>query len=109
MSLYIGIAYEVVLFQEWLVFQVGHKRVFGIILAAFTAFNNIADFMGRCNNVVGWFDNTNRFMGTGGSEGGNQVTARLNLHFSRVVSSAILVSLLSHKRAHPTGPVFLHS
>lgn len=76
MPLYIGIAYEVVLVQEWLVFQVGHKRVFGIILAAFTAFNNIADFMGRCNNVVGWFDNINRFMGTGGSEGGNQVTVQ---------------------------------
>ena len=27
MPLYIGIAHEVVLFQEWLVFQVGHKRV----------------------------------------------------------------------------------
>ena len=48
--------------------------MFGVILAAFTVFNNIADFMGRCNNVVGWFDNINRFMGTGGSEGGNQVT-----------------------------------
>lgn len=33
-------------------------------MAAFTAFNNIPDFMGRCNNVVGWFDNINRFMGT---------------------------------------------
>ena len=58
--------YGVVRFQEWLVFQVGHKRVFGIILAAFTAFNNITDFMGRCSNVVGWFDNINRCMSTGG-------------------------------------------
>lgn len=30
--------------------------------------------MGRANNVVGWFDNINRFMGSGGTEGGNQVT-----------------------------------
>jgi len=57
--------------------QVGHKRVFGVILAAFTAFNNIADFMGRCNNVVGWFDNINRFMGSGGSQGESQVTSQL--------------------------------
>lgn len=57
-----------------LIFKVGHKRVFGVIMAAFTAFNNIADFMGRCNNVVGWFDNINRFMGTGGSQGGSQIT-----------------------------------
>ena len=48
-----------------------------MILAAFTAFNNIADFMGRCNNVVGWFDNINRFMGSGGSQGESQVTSQL--------------------------------
>ncbi|PFX28976.1 hypothetical protein AWC38_SpisGene6250 [Stylophora pistillata] len=54
--------------------KVGHKRVFGVIMAAFTVFNNIADFMGRCNNVVGWFDNINRFMGTGVFEGGSQIT-----------------------------------
>lgn len=46
-------------------------------MAAFTAFNSIADFMGRCNNVVGWFDNINRFMGSGGNEGENQVTKQL--------------------------------
>lgn len=50
--------------------------MFGIIRDVFTVFNYIADFMGRCNNVVGWFDNINRFMGTGGSEGGNQVTVQ---------------------------------
>ena len=43
-------------------------------MAAFTAFNNIADFMGRANNVVGWFDNINRFMGSGGTEGEDQIT-----------------------------------
>lgn len=57
-----------------IIFQAGQKRVFGVILAAFTAFNNIADFMGRANNVVGWFDNINRFMGSGGTEAQNQVT-----------------------------------
>jgi len=45
-------------------------------LAAFSAFSKIADFLGRCNNVVGWFDNINRFMGTGGSQGESQVTVQ---------------------------------
>ncbi|KAL9964338.1 hypothetical protein ACROYT_G027967 [Oculina patagonica] len=31
--------------------------------------------MGRANNVVGWFDNINRFMGSGGTEGADQVTS----------------------------------
>lgn len=46
-------------------------------MAAFTAFNNIADFMGRCNNVKGWFDNINGFMGSGGDQGESQVTTQL--------------------------------
>lgn len=60
--------------SRWNVFKVGQKRFLGAILAAFTVFNNIADFMGRANNVVGWFDNINRFMGSGGKEGGDQIT-----------------------------------
>ena len=42
-------------------------------MAAFTLFNNLADFMGRVNNVVGWFDNIDRFMETGGTESESQV------------------------------------
>ena len=49
-------------------FQARHKRVFGMILAAFTAFNDIADFMGRANDVMGWFDSINRFMGSQSEE-----------------------------------------
>ena len=52
-----------------------------MIMAAFTAFNTIADFMGRCNNVVGWFDNINRFMGTGGSQGSDGVSTE---HLQRI-------------------------
>ena len=29
--------------------------------------------MGRVNNVVGWFDNIDRFMGSGGTESESQV------------------------------------
>ncbi|KAL9964336.1 hypothetical protein ACROYT_G027964 [Oculina patagonica] len=54
--------------------EAGQKRAFPAILAAFTVFSNIADFMGQANNVVGWFDNINRFMGSGGTEGADQVT-----------------------------------
>ena len=42
-------------------------------MAAFTLFNNLADFMGRVNNVVGWFDNIDRFMGSGGTQSESQV------------------------------------
>lgn len=42
-------------------------------MAAFTLFNNLADFMGRANNVVGWFDNIDRFMGSGGTQSESQV------------------------------------
>ena len=33
--------------------------------------------MGRCNNVKGWFDNINGFMGSGGDQGESQVTTQL--------------------------------
>ena len=56
-----------------LFFQVGHKRFIGGIMAAFTLFNNVADFMGRVNNVVGWFDNIDRFMGSGGTQSESQI------------------------------------
>ena len=42
-------------------------------MAAFTLFNNLADFMGRVNNVVGWFDNIDRFMGSGGTQSESQI------------------------------------
>ena len=42
-------------------------------MAAFTLFNNVADFMGRVNNVVGWFDNIDRFMGSGGTQSESQI------------------------------------
>ena len=42
-------------------------------MAAFTLFNNLADFIGRVNNVVGWFDNIDRFMGSGGTQSESQV------------------------------------
>lgn len=55
--------------------QAGQKRVFfGLIQDAYKVFEIVADFMGRTNNVVGWFDNINRFMGSGGTEGQNQIT-----------------------------------
>ncbi|CAH3150409.1 unnamed protein product [Pocillopora meandrina] len=53
--------------------KVGHKRFIGGIIAAFTLFNDLADFMGRVNNVVGWFDNIDRFMGSGGTESESEV------------------------------------
>ena len=56
-----------------LFFQVGQKRFIGGIMAAFTLFNNVADFMGRVNNVVGWFDNIDRFMGSGGTQSESQI------------------------------------
>ena len=55
-----------------LFFQVGDKRVIGII-TIFTLFSNLADFMGRVNNVVGWFDNIDRFMDSGGTESESQI------------------------------------
>lgn len=56
------------------IFQAGQKRVFfGLIRDAYEVFKIVADFMGRTNNVVGWFDNINRFMGSGGTEGQNQI------------------------------------
>ena len=42
-------------------------------MAAFTLFNNLADFVGRVNNVVGWFDNIDRFMGSGGTQSESQI------------------------------------
>ena len=45
-------------------------------MAAFTLFNNLADFMGRVNNVVGWFDNIDRFMGSGGTQSESQVNVK---------------------------------
>ena len=42
-------------------------------MVAFTLFNNLADFMGRVNNVVGWFDNIDRFMGSGGTQSESQI------------------------------------
>ena len=56
-------------------FQVGNKRFITGVMAAFSLFNNLADFMGRVNNVVGWFDNIDRFMETGGTESESQVNA----------------------------------
>ena len=46
-------------------------------MVAFSIFNNLADFMGRCNNVVAWFDNINRFMGSGGKKAESKVTTKL--------------------------------
>ena len=42
-------------------------------MAAFTLFNNLADFVGRVNNVVGWFDNIDSFMGSGGTQSESQI------------------------------------
>lgn len=53
--------------------KVGQKRFIGGIMAAFTLFNNLADFKGRVNNVVGWFDNIDRFMGSGGTQSESQI------------------------------------
>lgn len=55
-------------------FKVGQKRAFGLIMAAFKAYNNIADFMASTGDVVEWFDNINGFMESGGTEGGDQIT-----------------------------------
>lgn len=71
------LSYELSLLPHFLsfslFFQVGHKRFIGGIMAAFTLFNNVADFMGRVNNVVGWFDNIDRFMGSGGTQSESQI------------------------------------
>lgn len=44
-------------------------------MAAFILFNNLADFMGRVNNVVTWFGNIDSFMGSGG----NQSESKINV------------------------------
>ena len=65
--------FSLLLIHSLFFFQVGHKRFIGGIIAAFTLFNDLADFMGRVNNVVGWFDNIDRFMGSGGTESESEV------------------------------------
>ena len=48
-----------------------------MIVTAFNSFNKIADFTKRCNTVVGWLDNINLFMGSGGTQGESVVTSQL--------------------------------
>lgn len=57
----------------------GQKRVgnFGVVSAAFTSFNKIADFKERCNTVERWFGSIDRFMGSGGVQGESEVTSQL--------------------------------
>ena len=63
-----------------LFFQVGHKRFLGGIMVVFSMFNDLADFKGRVNNIVGWFDNIDRFMhmamGSGGNESESQISVQ---------------------------------
>lgn len=57
----------------------GQKRAgnFGVVSAAFTSFNKIADFKERCNTVERWFGSIDRFMGSGGVQGESEVTSQL--------------------------------
>ena len=47
---------------------VGQRRLIGAIIGAWSAFNSIADFAGRVNNIDGFISNVKKWVGVGDDE-----------------------------------------
>lgn len=45
-------------------------------MTAFEVYTKLSDFMGSTGNIVGWFDNINRFMESGGTQNSDQITTK---------------------------------